>query len=785
MLSQFKMLFRAKRNKPFAFMINGIGLLLAFTVIIVMFSYAYLELNHDSDVLNRDNIVQVETSVDWNLVPGPFGPWLASAMPEVEQFCRIHIRDQVIGVPAQENVKEILSLEKVIIADTSYASLFSLQFLQGGVQDGIDNVILSERTALKFFGKSNPIGKRLVMNNSVNLTVSGVFRDVNNPALYQPKIIVSVYNPQMSIYRGLHFWEGNNFETYLRLKENTNHELVNARFRELYADYLKEARGYTPEKIEAALKIVGLRDYTDAYFEPKVVEYSQHGNLANIRILLLIAVLILLVSIINYVNIATAKVADQSRNISLKRTLGSGRFSLVFSIVLEAVVICFLAMLVAFFIVRLVAGRLEAWTGMMDVSMNWKFVAVLLLVVPVICGILSGLFPAIYLTRISNLVNQGKESFTLRRFKSVLTVVQFAISIGLVITTLFIYKQMNYVKTLDPGYDRDNVLVVYGDDYSKLSAKYPEFRNLLLQNPAILKVGISRDPVYNLTYGEFTLKLAGWEKGQGIPAIHADTYLPDALGMKVSEGMEISQENVEALNGKVLINRQLANAITALQPRQHYLEGERVSVLEDFHYQSMYAPVGPLYFRLYSPEQFVKGRAYVYIRFSPERQDALVAYVKDCFEKLLPNELYRYDFLMDSCNRLYGADDLFANRLLIFSIFSIVIACLGLLAFVAFFIEQNMKNIGIRKVVGATEVQILGLLNRGFLSRLLAGFLICCPVVYLLLTNWLSRFAYKTTLSWWVFVAAFMLISCIALLCVSTLTWKAATVNPVDSLKSE
>lgn len=786
MLLPLKELIRNKRNKPFTLIINGIGLILAFMVIIIIFSHTYSELNHDCQVEYRKDIVRVDISPDWGLTPGPFGPWIASIIPEVEQYCRLYSHEQVIRIPAQGRVNELALTENVIMSDSSYASMFSLQFVQGGIREGTDKVILSEQTAFSLFGKADPVGKRLIVNNNVDLIVSGVFREVDNPGLYRPKIIVSISNPQFWTSNALNFWQGNNFETYFRLKKNSDFELVQAKFKTLYAEYLKETLGYNKtDEIESKLKEAGLRKYTDIYFQPKLVESSRHGNLSNVKVLTLIAILVLLVSIINYVNIATARVAHQSRNIGVKRILGSGRFRLVFSIVFEAVAVCFLSMLSAFVIVRCISGKLETWIGLSDISdIGWTFMIVLLLGIPMFCGILSGIFPALYLTRISNLNTTGKESLILRRFKSALMVIQFAISFGLIISTLFIYKQVNYVKTLDPGYDRKNIVVVYGDDNSALSGKYPEFRNLLLQNPNIVKVGISRDPIYNLKVFEFNLEATGWDKG-GVPATHIDTYLLDLLGLKVVEGMNIDRENSQRLNHKVVINQQMANAIAALQPPQNYLQGERVSVLKDFHYQAMYEPIGPMYFRLYTPGQFLKGRGFVYIRIAPGQQEQTLAHIKTCFTRLLPGELYRYSFMDDDYNRLYGSEDLFANRLLTFSGLSIGIACLGLLAFVAFFIEQNMKNIGIRKVVGATEIQIIGLLNRDFMLRLFVGFLISCPVVYFLLTDWLSRFAYKTALNWWVFMAAFVAMCIVALLSVSTLIWKAATVNPVDTLKSE
>lgn len=785
MLLQLKELIRNRRNKPFTFIINSVGMILAFTVVIAISSHICSELNHDSNIVHRDRIVRLEVSDDWGLTPGTYGPWMTSAMPEVEQFCRVYKRELMIRVPEQGDIKGIHVKEEVILSDSSYASMFSLQFLRGGWPEGTDHVILSEQTAFTLFGKTDPVGKRLVLNNNIDLTVTGVFREVTNPALYRPKMIVSVSHPQLWTAHALHYG-GNNFETYLLLRENTDRELLRAKFSVLYAEYLKESRGYDSGKIEASLKEAGLRDYTDIYFHPRLIECCRHGNLNNIGVLILVAFLVLLAGILNYGNMITARVVGQFRNIGLKYTLGAGRRSLVFAVVFEAVVVCFLSMLLAFFITRMVSGRLESWTGLADISgVGWAFRLVWLMVVPAVCGIVSGLFPAVYLTRIRNRTTNGKKCVGLQRFKNVFMIVQLGVSIGLILTTLFVYKQLNYVKTLEPGYDRNNVLVVYGEPNSGLMGKYPEFRDLLLQSPDVLKVGISSDPVHNLNSGEFNLKLAGWGKGR-VPVIHADVYLPGVLGLEVTEGKKIDQEEVvRALNGKVLINQQMAHAITALYPRQNYLEGERVSVLKDFHYRPMYESVAPMYLRLYSPEQFVGERGCMYIRFSPGRQEEAIARIKNCFNQLLSDEYYRCSFLADDYNRLYDTEELFAGRLLTFSVLVVVLACMGLLAFSVFFIEQNMKNIGIRKVVGATEIQIMGVLNRRILSRLLVGFLISCPFVYMLLSGWFSRFAYKTTLSWWVFALAFVGMCGIILLFISPMTCKAAKARPADSLKSE
>lgn len=225
----------------------------------------------------------------------------------------------------------------------------------------------------------------------------------------------------------------------------------------------------------------------------------------------------------------------------------------------------------------------------------------------------------------------------------------------------------------------------------------------------------------------------------------------------------------------------MAKAISALSPSQNYLEGERVGVLKDFNFQSMYQPIKPMYLKIM--DQWSAGRCYVYIHIFPEDKEQTLVYVRNCFAELYPDEYYRYNFMDDNYRNLYGNESIFSDRLLVLTVLSIGIACMGLLAFIAFFIEQNTKNIGVRKVMGATEFQIMGLLNGDILFCIFIGFLISCPVAYSIMIQWLSAFAYKTEIAWWIFAGAFLLMVGIALASVSLFTWRAATMNPVICLK--
>lgn len=783
MLLPLKELIRSKRNKPFTFVVNSVGMILAFTVFVVMFAYAYSELNHDRNVKNRKNMVRVERTEGWSSVPGTYGAWLTETLPEVLQFCRLWKNELSVYVPAAEKEHELWVNEDVIFADSSFSTLFSLYFLQGNMWENPDGIVISETMAKHFFGDEEAVGKVLRVDRRMDLVVTGVFRDAAAPGLFRPKMVASVENGRYWTSEHLNHWGGNNFETYLLLRDGCNRAELNEKFGQLQAEKLLSV-GYDAERVESMRKEAVLKNYTDLYFNPLLMECGQHGNLRDIRILMLLAFLVLFVSIINYVNIAMAKVADQTRNIGLKRTLGSGRLALMYSIVLEAVITCFVAMVIAFGLAVKLSPVLEQWLGFGSIfNMGGTAVFALLVVLPAVCGILSGFFPAFYLTNMNGMALRGGDNLLLGRLKSGLMVMQFAISFGLIISTLFIFKQLNYVKDLNPGYDRNNVVVVYGSENSGVSDKYAEFRAQLLKYPGILNVGISRDPIFNMRNSGFGLSLVGWEEGENkrIPMTYIDKPLLDVLGIKILEGAE-NLEGERSLDRKVLINQQMVKKISTLSPRQEHLGAERIAVVNDFNYRAMYEPIRPMCLNIWQP---FRGRGYVHIRIAPENREGALAHIKECYSRFYPETYYRYSFMDDDYNRLYGSEDLFARRLIMLSVLSVAIACLGLLAFVVFFIEQRMKSIGIRKVLGATELEIMNLLNRDFLLRLLAGFAISCPVAYYLMYTWMSSFAYRTELSWWIFLTAFGGMLTVALLSVSALTWRAATSNPVESLKSE
>lgn len=791
MFIQLKRWIRSKWNKPFTFVVNTIGLTLAFTAVVLMFSHLYAEWNHDAQVKYKKNIVRVETS--WGLAAGAYGPWLEEVLPEVVRYCRVY-RDgsMSVQVPGQSEVEELYTQEEVLIVDSTYPVLFSLERIRGAAEWQPQGVWLSESAARRLFGKADPLGKTLVLKKQLPLTVTALFKDVKEPGLQCPQLITAVENANRILGGNMiHDWNFANFETFLLLRSGTDRAQLKEKFRLVYGQRLKEA-GADEERQERAVKRAQIREYEELYFDPQSDGFGRHGNRDNLRILSGITILVLVVSMINYVNMATARVADKVRIIGVKRILGAQRASLVASGILDALLTCFSAMGIACLLASLLSPFLVSWVGFGNIAQlrglsGW----VLLAAIPLVCGGLSGIFPTFYLTRMNrleSLTSRGNESRALRRFKSGLMVVQFAVSTGLIISTLFIYKQVDYLKNIDPGYDRTNLLVVHGNGERMLYGKYPEFRQALLQSPAIEKVGASKDPIYNVRERGFHLDVSGWDERESVYVTWVDEYFMDLMGLQMLEGEGFREENAvvkgiqKGINDKFIINQRLAKEIASLSPKQNYLSGNRIGVVKDFNFRSMHEPITPMYLGLLGGFNSLID---VYIRILPGHEEEALQYAEDCYRRFYPNTLYRYSFLEDDYALLYGSEDLFARRLLLFSVLSIVIACLGLLGFVVFYIEQKTKCIGLRKVMGATEMEILGLLNRSFMGRMWVGFGIACPITYYILTEWLSGFAYHISMSGWIFGVAFLSMLVLALLTVSVLTWRAATANPVDSLKNE
>lgn len=785
MLLQFKEFIREKRNKPFSFVVNCIGMSLAFTALIILFTYVRAELNHDSNVTDRADIVRVKNA-SWGITPGAYASWLAGNLPEVEQYCRVLEMSMAIFIPQQGDIVEQYIEENVVMADSTYPEFFSLRFLSGNSKDVLvttEQVILSESMARQLFGETDPLGKQLVLGGTIHSTVMAVYKDIDNPGLRNPKIITNLNFVDKAWQEGYsNSWWSSNWETYLKLTPGVDRIQLTEKYRQLYAQKLKSF-GWEEANIQETLPQAEFVEFNKLYFMPEV-DFSRHGNRSNINILILIAVLVLGVSVINYVNMATARLADKARVIGVKRTLGAGRRRLISSIILDSVATCFLAMVFAWIMAEISFPYLSEWLGCGDTLRIDKAAGIVLfLLIPLTSGLLSGIFPSFYLTRMNRLDSmnsQRNESIALQRVKGGLMILQFAVSMGLIIATLLINKQVGYIKHLDPGYDRTNVVVVKGHGEPVLLKKFPEFRNLLLQNPAILKVAAAKEPIYNIGERGGHLRVPGSGEEVGGAVTWIDEYFMDLMGLKLVEGEEF-REGAENRK-KFIINQRMAKKIATASPDHSYLSDRQIGVVKDFNFKSMHQPIEPMYFGYINDYQHM---ADAYIRIAPENRKAALDYIEKCYRQIYPQTFYQYSFMEDDYRGLYGSEDLFARRLLAFTGMAIVIACLGLLAFVAFFIEQKTKSIGVRKVMGATEFQIMELLNRDFVRRLFIAFVIACPVVYYMIHLWLDNFAYKTALSWWIFGLAFVIMVCIALLTVSVLTWKAATKNPVDSLKTE
>lgn len=776
---------RTKRTKPFSFIVNCIGMSLAFTALIVLFTYVRAELNHDSDVKDRADIVRVRNA-SWGITPGAYAAWLAGSLPEVKQYCRVLNMRVSVFVPYQKGTEEIYSEEEVVLADSTYPSFFSLRIVSGEREDALattDQVMLSESMARRFFGDNDPVGKQMVLGEAKPMTVSAVFEDIVNPGLRSPGILINLHYVDKVWQEGYSdSWWSSNWESYLKLAPGSDLQLLTEKYRELYAGKLRSF-GEEEESIKWSLSQAELIPYEDLYFGT-LLDGARHGNRSNIDILILISILVLVVSIINYVNMATARVADKSRVIGLKRTLGAERRGLVSSIVLDSVVTCWLAMGIAWVIAWVSFPYLAGWLGCGEVlHIDGWAALILFVVVPLVGGLLSGIFPAFYLTRMNRLESmnsQRNESLALQRLKGGLMVLQFAVSLGLIISTLLINKQVDYMKEMDPGYDRNNVVVVSGHGDAVLLEKFKEFRNLLLQHSAIRNVAAAKEPIYNIGERGGYLRIPGTGEETGGSVTWIDENFMELMGLKLVEG-EGFREGANN-RGKYIINQQMAKEIASQSPDHSYLSDVQIGVVKDFNFKSMHEPIQPMYFG------YINGRqqmADAYIRIVPEQREEALAHIEKCYREIYPQTFYQYSFMDDDYARLYGNEDLFARRLLAFTGLSIVIACLGLLAFVAFFIEQKTKSIGVRKVMGATEWQILELLNVRFLQRILLAFVIACPVVYYVIGLWLDNFAYKTNIGIGMFLLAFSIMILIALLSVSVLTWRAATANPVDSLKRE
>jgi putative ABC transport system permease protein len=801
--------FRSLRSRRLQTGLNVAGLSVGLAISAIIALYIWSECSYDRFHSKTDRIWRVtrtflnnEGGVDLQLssIAPPFGSLLPEHFPEIEKITRLLPNNILVRTNSGEQFRE----DNVFFADEQMPQIFDLPMQQGTAADVLAqpwHVLLSESAAHRFFGDRDPRGESLLADNQFRLTVGGVFRDFPQASHWHPDVLVSFNTLRDSTLYGERRlrtnFSNNAFYTYVLVNQNFNKQNMEARFPDFLDAVMssKKANATKPHEY-TRLHLQKLSDiHLKSHYDDEI---EAGGDWSRVQILGIIALFILLIAAINYVNLSTAFSLSRAREIGVRKSVGAGQGQLAVQFLVESLLLTFVAGVVAYGLVMAVIPMLKNVLDLEVASvllLGWE-VPLVLLVMTLATGLLAGIYPAFFMSSfkiIRALKGGATAGQGVRSMRKSLVVAQFALTIVLMIGTGVVYQQLHYMQTKSLGYDRSQVINLSSNN--TLNTNWEAFRRELLANPVLLNAGrSSRLPSGRLLddlggkavqMGDTMTKLNATLKILTVDMDFADTY-----NMSLSAGRDFSRDFMGDTTHGWLLNEAAVRAIgwrsadEAIDKRLIYGDREDCyvrGVLKDFHFESLHQEILPMIFMLPEGGRFLNE---ISIKLGPNTAAAL-AHTEQVWKKFNPDTPFEYIFLDENFGRLYQSEQRQGQLYLVFAFLAIFIACLGLFGLATFEAHQRTKEIGVRKVLGASVAGITGLLTKDFLKLVLIALVIASPVAWYFMENWLTDFAYRIQMPWGTFLAAGSLAVVIAFLTVSTQSVKAALVNPVKSLKSE
>ena len=777
--------------------INIVGLATGMAACIVILLFVFYEKSFDSfhhKNIYRLNEVQkfpgMVASQKVGLSMFPMGPTIRSEFPEVKNFTRIRWNNKFQMTYADNRVY----LPQTFFVDSAFLHMFDFPLLKGDRNTALEkpnSAVLTTSAARKLFGSADPIGQRISHFDADTsfFTVTGVMADVPQNSQLQFDALFSfntIYKPDWMTW-----WGGNWLDTYFELAPGTNVAALEKKF----PDYLKrhlEGDGWKYYE----LFMLPLRDVhaNAADIGLDYINYQKFDK-SYTNIFSAIALIVLLIACVNFMNLSTARSAERAKEVGIRKAIGALRTQLGMQFLGETVLLSLLALVLAAGLVLLalpyVNNLSQRKLEVVLLDNTWLLVAVLL--GTIVVGVLSGLYPAAYLSSfqpvkvLKGLSVTGKDK---GRLRNILVVGQFACAIFLMIATIFVFRQLNYMQDRDPGFSRDEVLTVSLDQVT--SRKFDVLKEELSHNASIAGVTGAQDQLGS------HLDQSGVEfKGAGPLRQLTSTRLivdPDYLTLykiPLAAGRNFSREKGD--NGReYIINEALAKELIKDQPHaelssllgKHFgfdSAGYIVGIARDFNFNSLHYKIETMF--LFNQKNW--GFNTLSVKIHGGKKKEALAFVQSVWRKTFPDRPIDYQFLDDHFTEVYRADAQVSRMVGILAILAILISCLGLFGLASYSAERRVKEIGVRKVMGASVQNIVALLSRHFIKLVFIANLIAWPLAWWVLHRWLQDYAYRVAISWWVFVLAGVVALLIALMTVSILAVKAAVSNPVKSLRSE
>lgn len=798
-------------NKSYSF-INIVGLAFGLASCIIILLYVNNELSYDKHHKKADRIARVASFIDFSgsylelaTTSAPMGPTLRNDYTEVEDMVRFRPRGEFLVRSGDVNIKE----SDIIFSDPSVFNVFTIPVIHGNGETALIEpytLALSKSKALKYFGTENVVGKTLLLDDDQTFEITAVYEDMPETSHFNFEFLLSMETNADEANNGV--WISNNFRTYLLLKEGTDLKAFEENFKSIKKTYIEpqliQFTGNSLEDFQEAGNSIEyeLQPLTDIHLHSDLVaEFEPNGNIKYVFLFSGLAGFILILACINFMNLSTARSVKRAKEVGIRKTLGSVRKQLVTQFFTESILLCLFSFLIALLIVELTLPFFSNLSGTNLVSNYFSNTNLILSIAGIVLltGLLSGSYPAVMLSGFQPIkVLKGVLDKGTSRFRSLLVVFQFSVSLVVIIGLLVINKQLDFIQNQSLGFQKEQTVIIH-DAYT-LDTNLNVYKEELLKEPEFKNATISSYlPVSGFSMNDQTFWPKGDDPIQGNTSSsqvwRVDTdYIP-TLGMEIIEGRNFSEdrgadENTvilnEALAKRFGFEEPLGEVITTFTQKQdgsfdteNLLEFTVIGIVKNFHFRSLKENIAPL--------GLFKGTSRGNVIFKIDSQDAGVALSKleNSWKEMAPGQPFNYSFLDERFDRMYRTENRVSNLVFAFSVLIIIIACLGLFGLSAYSAEQRTKEIGIRKVLGASVSSIVSLVSKDFLKLILISFLIAAPVGYFIMQQWLKEFTYKTNIGFDVFLISGIGIILIASITVSWQSIKAALTNPVKSLKSE
>jgi putative ABC transport system permease protein len=775
-----------RKNRGYAF-INMIGLSLGMACAILIMIWVDDELRYDQFNKNYNHLYKVLENQNYegkiytfSALPGPFGPAVKAEIPEIKYAARTDWGTRLLFSSGDKNI-----YEPGYYTDPDFLKMFSFELLKGDVKKLLTDptsIIITTKMAAKFFGKDDPIGKSLKINNDKSYTITGLIKE--------PPLTSSLRFSWLAAFKiyedgnqWLKNWGNNGIQTYVQLKQEADPQLVNKKFHDFIS---KKDTAAIAKPFLLAMKDLRLRsDFENGK--------PSGGRIEYVRLFSIIGFLIIIIACINFMNLATARSEQRAREVGVRKVMGAGRGVLIRQFFGESIIMSFAAVTIAALIVVI---ALPSFNRLVEKELSFDVTnPVICLGLPLtalICGLVAGSYPSLYLSSFNPAtvfkgLRIGKNSAPVYIRKG-LVITQFVISIVLIISTIIIYRQIEHVKTRKLGYDKENV--VYIPLKGKMNAHFPAIYNDLLASGSVENAALSNSSVLQLgsSSADFTWDGKNPASELLVSMEWASPQYVKTMGMKLAAGRDFYND-ISSDSSAIIINETFAKIMNKTNPvgsivRRDNGKGKPykiIGVVQDFLYNDMYKKPDPMIIFCDTSnvwQMLVRLKSHQDISKQLAKVEAVI-------KSDNPGYPFEYTFMDEDFNKIFKSEMLIGRLSRLFALLTILISCLGLFGLAAYTAERRNKEIGIRKVLGATIANMIALLSKDFLRLVGIAALVAFPLAWWVMNKWLQDFAYRIGIDWWVFAVAGGLAVVIALFTVSFQAIKAAVANPVDSLRTE